>query len=160
MIGRQRLRIVRCWFTVIVLPLVAAGLSVGSMGRPWGALSLAGGTVVGIALGLYGLRVTKYERTSDGFYYTPSAHLGIGLSLLFAGRVVYRVIQIATVLDAGTPAPPAFGRSPLTTLLFAILAGYYATFSLGLLRWRRQELPLPPPAPGAVLEEPPPTEVV
>ena len=49
MIGRQRLRIVRCWFTVIVLPLVAAGLSVGSMGRPWGALSLAGGTVVGIA---------------------------------------------------------------------------------------------------------------
>jgi len=50
------------------------------------ALTLVAGAGFGAALGLYGLRLTKFEQTAQGLFYTPSAHLGIALSLLFVGR--------------------------------------------------------------------------
>jgi len=35
--------------------------------------------------------------------------------------------------------PPDLGRSPLTLAMVGLVFGYYAIFSLGLLRWRRRE---------------------
>jgi hypothetical protein len=31
-----------------------------------------------------------------------------------------------------------FTRSPLTLLIFGVLAGYYMTYAVGLLRWRKR----------------------
>lgn len=42
------------------------------------------------ALGVYGLRLTRFERTPTGLFYTPNAHLGIALSLLLVLRLGYR----------------------------------------------------------------------
>ena len=43
-----------------------------------------------MALGILGLRLTRFETTGEGMLYTPSAHLGIALSTLLVGRIVYR----------------------------------------------------------------------
>lgn len=140
LIGRQRLSTVRPWITVTLFPALVALLVLGSHTSMLldGALTL--GVVLGIALGLVGLRMTRFEVASDGLYYTPSAHLGVALSLLVVGRLVWRFLFMGAggagaALAAGAgPAPPP-SLTPTTLLLLGTLAGYYVTYALGLLRW-------------------------
>ena len=137
MIGRQHLSNVRPWITVAVFPLLTVLLVSTSLAKPDSLLGLGAGLIVGIGLGIYGLRVTKFEVTPQGLFYTPSAHVGIALSLLLAGRILYRFVQISGFPGTAPPPPAAnYATTPLTLLIFGTLAGYYVTYAIGLLRWR------------------------
>ena len=139
MIGRQQLTNVRPWITVVVFPLLFALLMFGSHAHAMNELALVVGAAFGAGLGLYGLRLTKFEKTAEGLFYTPSAHLGIALSMLFFGRLGYRIFQTYLVAEHAPAAglnDPSGG--PLTLVIFAMLAAYYVTFAAGLLRWRRR----------------------
>jgi hypothetical protein len=139
LVGRQTLSNVRPWVTVVVFPVLLALLLLGSMVHPVNALALMVGAGCGIALGVYGLRLTKFEQTEQGLFYTPSAHLGIALSLLFLGRLAYRAVQVYLLVgQASALGPSDFTRSPLTLVIFGTLAGYYVTYAIGLLRWRHR----------------------
>ena len=137
MMGRQRLSSVRPWITAVVFPVLLAMLLLSSLAHPINALGLLAGAGCGAALGVYGLRLTKFEQTTEGLFYTPSAHLGIALSLLFLGRLAYRLAQTYVLAEQTSVARPNdFTRSPLTLVIFGTLAGYYVTYAIGLLRWR------------------------
>jgi len=137
LIGRQQLSTVRPWLTVTLFPVLLLVLGAFSLVHPINALGLLAGAAVGVGLGVYGLRLTKLEATPAGLFYTPNAHLGIGLSLLFIGRIVYRFAQLYLLGTAGAnSSPDAFMRSPWTLLIFGTLAGYYICYAVGLLRWR------------------------
>jgi hypothetical protein len=139
MVGRQRLSRVRPWLTVCLFPLLAALLLLSAWAHPLAALGLVAGLGGGAVLGRYGLRLTQFEVTPLGLFYTPNVHLGMALSLLFAARVAYRVVQVSLVAGAGTQeASNAFVRSPLTLVIFGTLAGYYVAYAVGLLRWRKR----------------------
>jgi hypothetical protein len=138
MVGRQRLSKVRPWVTLCLFPPLLVLLVAGSWSHPSAALGLVGGTMLGIALGFFGLRLTRFEQTPVGLFYTPSAHLGIALSLLLFARIGYRVAQMYVVPGAMQGGSAAFARSPLTMLIFGTLAGYYVCYAAGLLRWRRR----------------------
>lgn len=140
-VGRQQLSNVRPWITVCVFPVLIALLLLGSFARPESALALVAGLAVGAGLGIYGLRLTKFEETPAGLFYTPNAHIGIALSLLFLGRVVYRAIRLYLSAVPVTGPPTAIAYSPLTFLLFGTLAGYYVIYAIGLLRWRHRVKP-------------------
>jgi hypothetical protein len=136
-VGRQRLSRVRPWITVTLFPVLLALLLLGSVAHPVSTLAIVGGAGLGAALGVYGIRLTRFEETPSGLFYTPNAHLGIALSLLFLGRVVYRIVQHYYFSDGAVGGPPSdFLRSPLTLLIFGTLSGYYVTYAIGLLRWR------------------------
>jgi len=132
-IGRQRYSRVRPWITLTVLPLVLVLLAPGTHGQAGGVAALAGGIMLGIGLGVLGLRLTRFEASAQGMYYVPSAHLGIALSTLFVCRLAYRFVAHGLPVDATAAGPPA--ATPLTLLLFGTLAGYYCTYAVGLLRW-------------------------
>jgi hypothetical protein len=141
MVVRQQLSKVRPWITACVLPVVVMLFVKGSIAQPLSLAALLGGVVVGIGLGIYGLRLTRFENTPEGMYYTPSAHLGIALSVLLIGRVGYRVMQMYSAADmSSTPQPVPFTGTPVTLLIFGALAGYYVTYAIGLIRWRRSVL--------------------
>jgi hypothetical protein len=74
-IGRQRLSRVRPWITIVLFPLLLALLAFGSRTQPLVETSLAAGAAAGIALGILGLRLTRFEVTAEGLFYTPSAHI-------------------------------------------------------------------------------------
>jgi hypothetical protein len=138
MIGRQKLSSVRPWITVSIFPLLVLLLLLSAVAHPGSALALLVGVLGGVALGIYGLRLTKFEQNSEGYFYTPSAHLGIALSLLLLARLGYRMVQLFMLTgEAGINSPGDLTRSPLTILIFGTLAGYYVTYAVGLLRWRR-----------------------
>lgn len=138
MIGRQRLSRWRPWFTIGFFPLILALLLLASLAHPVNLATLTAGVVLGAALGVYGLRLTTFEPTPQGLFYTPSAYLGIALSLLFIGRVLYRLTHVYLVAGAPDATPADFVRSPITLAIFGTLAGYYIVYAIGLLRWRQR----------------------
>jgi hypothetical protein len=96
---------------------------------------LAGGTIVGLALGVYGLRTTRYENTDQGYFYTPNARLGLLIAMAFVARVAYLGVLIYANKGSNMPTP-RIGDSPLTMLTVGLAAGYFWMYSAGLLRWR------------------------
>jgi hypothetical protein len=137
MIGRQRLSTARPWFTIALLPLILVLLLAAGTLHPVAGVATAAGSTIGIGLGALGTRLTRFEATSAGLFYTPNAHLGIALSLLLVLRIAYR---LATQVMGRGMAPAAMrpGDSPLTMAILGMLVGYYVAYAIGLLRWRAQ----------------------
>lgn len=140
MISRQQFHPTRSWLSVIFWPLLAMALLAESLAYPANAAAELSGIVVGVGLAIYGLRLTKFENLPEGLYYTPNAHIGILLSLLFAGRVAYRMVQLYGSSDGFTEPPATFVHSPVTLLILGTLVGYYVWYAIGLIRWHRSQV--------------------
>jgi hypothetical protein len=145
--GRQLVQPGRIWFRIGALTL--AGGMVVATGVTSGAGMLEGliaGLACGVALGYLGLRHTRFEVTPEGRFYTPHTYIGLAVTLLFLGRLVYRFLYLssgANGMSVADPSPAvAYQRSPLTVGIFAALVGYYVLFYAGvLLKSRVPELP-------------------
>ena len=149
MVGRQRLSPRRHWVTVALFPSLAVLVGIGAASNPSAVEALAVGTAAGAALAIVGLRLTRFERTAEGWFYTPNAHIGIVVSVAFAARIAWRFVELGG-LRGGFAAgpPPDLARSPLTLCLFGALAAYYAVYAGGLLRWRMSGRESAGPGPG------------
>lgn len=98
---------------------------------------LALGTAAGIGYAVWGLRLTRFEDTDEGYYFTPNARLGLVIAMLFAARILYIGFEMYANQGSNLPTP-RFTDSPLTMLAVGLTGGYFATYSAGLLRWRRK----------------------
>jgi hypothetical protein len=132
-VGRQPLRprrmiVTICIYSAVTILLGAGSLLVGHMNVFAGLLC---GLVPGAALGFYGLHLTRFEATPQGFFYTPNAYVGVGLSALFVARLAYRAMVFSSAATRST-APQPF-QSPLTMFLYGLLAGYYVAYYAGVL---------------------------
>jgi hypothetical protein len=136
MVGRQRLSRYRPWITLAIFPALILLLCTAAYPQLWRLWWLAAGLGAGVLLGVYGLQRTKFEPTPQGLYYTPNAHLGIALSLLFVARIVYRLVEVYALQPSAPHGLEEFVRSPLTLSVFGLLAGYYIAYAIGLARWR------------------------
>jgi hypothetical protein len=136
MAGRQKLSRGRAWGTLTVFPAVIALLAYAAHAHLAALVGLAAGLAGGALLGSYGLRLTRFEATPEGVFYTPSAHLGIALSLLLIGRMLYRLVEVYRM----DPAAANLALSPLTLVVVGLLAGYYMAYAVGLVRWRDPRL--------------------
>ena len=134
-IGRQTSRMRRHWTTVVFFPLVAALVALGARVHPGALAGLGAGIAIGVGLAIWGLKLTRFEQTAAGYFYTPNAHIGIALSVVFVARIAWRLLEMQEL--AGHPGPPGdFAGSPLTLAIFGALAGYYTAYAAGMLRWR------------------------
>jgi len=129
-IGRQKLRPRRSLFSIIILAVASLVLCDLALQQRHLLLALGGGLLLGVPLGFIGLRLTRFETTAEGHFYTPNTQIGIALSLLFIGRMAYRFWAVRNIM-AAPHSPPPF-QSPLTFFLFGLIAGYYLVFYLGL----------------------------
>ncbi|MGZ5033340.1 MAG: hypothetical protein ACXWAC_09095 [Usitatibacter sp.] len=136
MVGRQRLSRVRPWITLTVFPALVFLLALAARSHVERLVWLAAGLATGSLLAAYGLRLTRFEPTRKGLFYTPNVHLGIALSTLFVLRILYRVIEVYAIDTTASGSDSDFLRSPLTLAVFGLLAGYYIAYAIGLLRWR------------------------
>ena len=137
LVGRQHSRPWRHGMAAILFPLVFLLLGFAAWTHPAALAGLAAGALIGAALAAWGLRLTRFERTAEGVFYTPNAHIGVALSVVFAARIAYRFGQM--YLGGGPAAQAARGdpvSSPLTLLIFGTLAAYYTVYALGVLAWR------------------------
>jgi hypothetical protein len=105
--------------------------------RPLSLAALALGAIAGIGLGSYGLRRTRFEDTSEGYFFTPPMRMGVLVAMLLMARVIYLGIEI--YMNQGSSQPnPRLSDSPATMFCVGMTAAYFATFSASLMRWRQR----------------------
>jgi hypothetical protein len=129
-IGRQKLRPVRIIISIVVFSLISLVFLALSLQLPKLLPGIGGGLLLGVLLGFVGLRLTKFETTDEGHFYTPNTHIGVALSVLFVGRLIYRFWVLNDAATAGNHPPPF--QSPLTFFIFGLIAGYYIVYYAGL----------------------------
>jgi hypothetical protein len=142
-IGQQPLRPARIIVSLVVLSLVSALLVFVSLPFPKMLMGIGGGMLLGGALGFLGLRLTKFETTEQGHFYTPNTHIGIALSVLLIGRMLYRWWMFR---DAATAAPmdqSQLFQSPLTYFILGLTLGYYFVYRIGLFVHTHDKRQLP-----------------
>jgi hypothetical protein len=143
--GQQVLRPIRMQIRIAVL-IVVGGLLLPTVFRSAAfLLAMLAGVAVGVALAVWGASRTRYLRISNQLYYVPHTYTGVAVSLLFLGRLVYRVIQIYTnahatrtvAAEASNQAfvPASMLTSPLTLSLFFVLMGYYVCY-YSIVLWK------------------------
>ena len=133
-VGRQPLRPRRMIFRIVVYGLVTfilGAVAVLVAGRISVLAGLVGGLALGAGLGVYGLQLTKFERTPAGYFYTPNPYMGVGLSMLLAARLFYRAAILSSA--SAQPNAPQLMQSPLTMFLYGLLAGDYIAYFIGVL---------------------------
>jgi hypothetical protein len=129
-IGRQKLRPRRITVSIVILSVVSVLLIGVSLQQLHLLLGIGGGLLLGVPLGFVGLRLTRFETTDEGHFYTPNTQIGVALSLLFVGRLAYRYWVLN---DAATASGhPPLMHSPLTFFIFGLIAGYYIVYYIGL----------------------------
>lgn len=125
----------RHWLGVLVcvVAIVVAALELGRdplLYASWGA-----GLAFGIGWGVFGFKRTRRIANDDGWFFVPYAPLGMTISLLFAARVLYLMVDLYLTQGTNAPREP-FMASPLTVASITLVSGYFLTISAGLLRWR------------------------
>jgi hypothetical protein len=116
---------------MVLVPIVELG------DRPFSLAALAAGAIAGIGLGTYGLRRTRFEDTSEGYFFTPPMRMGVLVAMLLVARLIYLGIEI--YMNQGSSQPnPRLSDSPVTMFCVGLTGAYFATFSASLMRWRQR----------------------
>jgi hypothetical protein len=96
--------------------------------------ALAGGLALAVPIALVGLNLTRFETAPDGKRsYVPNTAIGIALSVLFVGRLGYRLVVLFVAPPMHGPEPAGLFQSPLTYFVFGLTAGYYIAYYAGIL---------------------------
>jgi hypothetical protein len=129
-IGRQPLHPRRAITSITILSLVSVLIIGTSLQNTNLLFGFAGGLLLGALLGFFGLRLTRFETTDEGHFYTPNTPIGVALSILFIGRFAYQHMpgNAANAQDPGAPF-----HSPLTLFILALTVGYYLVYQTGIL---------------------------
>ena len=146
--GRQLLLPVRMTVRVVALMIIGCALLPKAMQSvPFLSAELAG-AALGIGLSVWGAERTRFLMHNGRLHYVPHTYTGIVVSLLFLGRLSFRLVQVFTGIPAphaGTADPAqAFAatsmvRSPLTVGILFVLIGYYVCFYSWVL-WKSKRL--------------------
>ncbi len=126
-VGSARVRI----RMVLLLMITALVTGIFAMQSPYlTLLSLA----TSVSLVVFSVRTTVFERRDDGLWFKPNQWVGIGLMVLYLGRLGFRFFQVwqsGTLenIQAGN-STEIFISSPFSKAAFLLLVSYFAIYYL------------------------------
>ncbi|KGF79572.1 hypothetical protein IA69_23835 [Massilia sp. JS1662] len=139
---RQRSKTWRHRTTLVFFPILLLVLTAVSFKtKPFALAGLAAGLPVGAVLGRIAIGRTRFEQVGTEFFFTPHAPIGLAVALLFMARMAWRAYEFFAL---GSVAHHEFVSSPLTLVIFGVLAGYYMSYAFGLLSWRKRTATVSP----------------
>jgi hypothetical protein len=118
----------------IVVFLASAALT--NIWIPQAFVYAAAGVGLGLALGVVGLALTRWERLPDALFYTPNRWLVLAITVAVAGRIVYgfwRSWQQWEAIGGGTAWIAASGVAG-SLGAGALILGYYWAYWVGVRR--------------------------
>jgi hypothetical protein len=157
--GRQPLQPARLKARVVILSVVSLLLAVRGLQSANLALAGFGGAAAGAALAYLGLRLTRFDATPNGIFYTPNRYIGAILSALLLSRLAYRFGVLYPAMQAAhaSSGDPFAGYrgSALTVALFGVVIAYYIAYYAGLLIRSAELRPVPVTAQSRDAASPP-----
>jgi hypothetical protein len=136
--GRQILSPKRMTIRIVLLAVAGCGVAIAAPKSMDFLGAMLSGIAAGAALGYWGANHTRFENFRGVLNYVPHTYTGIAVSLLFLGRLAYRLVEL---YGHGRSAPPDGSpiRSPFTVGVLFVLVGYYACY-YGLVLWKSKHL--------------------
>jgi hypothetical protein len=122
--------------------LFLAGAAVTSVWVPRALAYTAAGLATGCALGLIGLRLTRWERTPGSLHYTPNRWLVLSITLVVTARLMFGFWRGWHTWRAGIEGASWLAASGVAGSMAAgaVVLGYYLAFWLGVRRRFRRQL--------------------
>jgi len=162
--GRQKLRPARMALRIALLAILGAVIAPMALRSAAFAGAALAGLATGVLLAWWGASRTSFDRAGTERFYVPHTYTGIAVSLLFIGRVVYRLleayqithVQISHGAQVNPATAPGLGAasygasgygaagyvsSPSTLGLAFVLVGYYVCY-LSWVLWKSKQLKL------------------
>ncbi len=145
--GRQPIRRKRMVLRIALFAFIGCMFALSGLHKIALAEGLLGGVLIGAALGLLGLRLTRFETDPvKGDCYVPNPWIGALLTALLLGRLAWRFLTVWPQLQHASaaaqtdvyPMQPMGHVSPLTMLVIGLLVGYYIAYFSGLLIHHRR----------------------
>ena len=130
---RQKSRLWRHWCAVLFLSAALLVMLIMLIGEPAALAALLCGASAGVALALVALRRTCFEQVDGEYFYTPYEPIGMVVAMIFIARVLYRIVEMATV---GIGQATAFAGSTSSVGAMSLVAGHHLVCAAELLRWR------------------------
>ncbi len=125
---------VNAWLLLGSAPLFLLGAWIGGF---WvvGALShAAAGLGAGVAVGIVGIWLTRFERTPQGLFYTSPAWLVLLLTTLVAARIALGFWQMLQRWQAAGSLPALLADHAGLFAVGGLLLGYARAYAWGLKR--------------------------
>ena len=158
--GQQPLRPVRMQVRIVMLLIIGCLLLPAALRSTAFLSALLAGAAAGVALALWGAARTRFLKIDQQLYYVPHTYTGVAVSLLFLGRLIYRLLQAYGATHAAGAegpgsgsqafAPAAMVQSPLTLGLFFVLMGYYVCY-YSVVLWKSKRVSAEKISPGPAL---------
>lgn len=146
--GPQPVQRKRMIARVVLFSIIGCALALSGLHQLALAEGLLGGVLIGGAMGLVGLRLTRFEIDPvKGDCYVPNVWIGGLLMVLLLGRLAWRLMVLWPQLQHGFVVANAAGGagqsmgshySPLTMLVIGLLVGYYIVYYAGVLIHHRR----------------------
>lgn len=136
--GRQPIRTKRMWTRVGFLALVSLLVASEGLVDPRLAFGLTAGLVGGVVLGIVALKLTRFEIDGSNDCYYPNPWIGLALTALFIGRLIYRFMVVWPGMSHAASGYASLQRSPMTLVILGLLLGYYIAYYAGLLVHHRR----------------------
>lgn len=143
-IGWQMLRERKMKIRIVIFLIVGALFLAVSASHPVSLISDAAGIAAGAILAFYSSKVTRFERRNEHWYYMPNVLIGSIVSLLFIGRLFFRLFGLysngvlqGTSSQSAQHMNQAIGSS-WTAGLLLIMFAYYAIYYFILLRQHKK----------------------
>ena len=137
--GRQPIQPKRMWMRVAIFSVVALLVATQGLLDPRLAAGLAAGLAGGVLLGMLALKLTRFEIDGQNDCYFPNPWIGMALTALFLGRLLYRLMVLyPEMTQAASGGLATYQRSPLTMMILGLLLGYYIAYYAGLLIHHRR----------------------
>ena len=124
------------WLLSLSTLLFVAGAWASGHWWPGALRHAALGLAAGVALGCFGIWLSRFERTPRGLYYTPNAWLSLLLTAIVATRIALGAVEMwRRWQDAAALSwIPPFEHASLFAVA-GLLLGHYLAYQWGL-RWR------------------------
>jgi len=140
-VGFQRLNRAQIWVQTGMFAVVCA-IILHSDAFPSATLAAdAAGIAIGVTLAVVALRKTLIEERGANVYFRPHPWIGLLVALLFIVRLAYRFLVLRAGHGGNAMAGLAphlqfqtYAQDPVTAGVYFLLAAYWGTFNVWLLR--------------------------
>ncbi|WP_052487035.1 hypothetical protein [Gordoniibacillus kamchatkensis] len=140
--GWQQLNPGKMGTTIIVLSVIGLlFLIVGGL-HPISLISDAIGILFGVSLAYVGASLTRFEQRNGSWHYRPNTWIGGIVTLLFFGRLIYRIYGIFTTTSGGGLDRLQAMAGGWTAGLMLIMFAYYVVYNMIILQKQKQSFRL------------------